>query len=431
MFGKDLRRLLFAAWVPLIFFVVRVIDTFLFDVLVSRRKNVIAPQILREMFALGLYFLLFAGTIKWVFHTSITAWLATTTVLAAVIGLGLQDTLGNLFAGVSIHLEEAFEAGDVIHSGDYFGVVEGVTWRATRIRTFNNDVVFLPNSQLAKDRIQVFPRNNLNGRVVPFGVDHHVAPAVVIDVLTQAASHVEGVARDMPVIARIGGFGESSVTYEVKYFTRDYSMRDRIDAEIRKAAWYAFRRNDIHFATPVRAYAAYTPPAATTHNVAPAEVKQRLSDVSIFSPLSDEALTALAAAARIHFYSKGETIIRHGDAGDSMFVVHNGTVSVRIHDDATSAFHEVAELGPGKIFGEMALLTGETRTADVVAVSDVTAFEIVKESLQPILRDTPQLADAMAAKVMQRRDALDSIRSASTEEEESTLLSRIRSYFGL
>ena len=91
----------------------------------------------------------------------------------------------------------------------------------------------------------------------------------------------------------------------------------------------------------------------------------------------------------------------------------------------------MAQLGPGTVFGEMALLTGETRTADVVAITDVTALEIGKDALQPILSDHPNLAEAMTAKVIQRKGLLDAIRSGGPEEEEQTIVSRVRAWFGL
>jgi small-conductance mechanosensitive channel/CRP-like cAMP-binding protein len=430
IFGKDLRGLLFAAWVPLMFVIVRLIDRLAFDVIIARRKNVTAPLLLRQMVSIVAYFLLFGWAISAIYETSLTGWLTTTTVLAAVVGLALQDTLGNLFAGIAIHLEDVFEVGDVIHSGEFIGVVEGVTWRATRVRGFNNQVVIFPNSQMAKERIEVFPRNNLNARVLQFGVDYHVQPATVIEVLMQAAAHVDGVAHDMPVLGRVAGFADSSVTYELKYFTRDYSMRDRIDSEIRKAVWYAFRRNEISFATPIRAYAPYTPPKPQT-TVTPEQVRERLRDVKIFVPLPEDAHDSLAKVARVHFYSKGESILRHGAAGDSMFVVHAGTVSVRIADDSPVGSREVAQLGPGSVFGEMALLTGEARAAHVAATTDVVAFEIGKDALWPILHDHPELAKAISEKVIERRDRLDELRAETVEEEEQTLLSRIRNYFGL
>jgi CRP-like cAMP-binding protein len=216
----------------------------------------------------------------------------------------------------------------------------------------------------------------------------------------------------------------------VKYFTRDYSMRDRIDAAIRRAIWYALRRNEIAIPFPVRAFQPYTP-ATPAEEITTDEVRQHLRAVAILAPLPDDAQEAIAAATRIHRYGKGETILRRGAAGDSMFVVHSGDVSVRVNDPDETGAHEVATLGPGSVFGEMALLTGERRTADIVALDDVVALEIGKDSLQPVLQRHPELVNAISSQVMQRRDHLESLMEEAVEEEEQSLLSRIRSYFGL
>ena len=112
----------------------------------------------------------------------ITAFLATGTVVAAVLGLALQETLGNLFAGIALHLEDSFAVGDVVRSGEVLGVVEAVRWRGTRIRTLNNNIMIVPNSLLARERLEVFPRRNLNARVLQIGVDYNVPPANVIDI---------------------------------------------------------------------------------------------------------------------------------------------------------------------------------------------------------------------------------------------------------
>ena len=239
--AKVLPALEFIAWIPVIFFIVRLIDLIGFDVFHSQRSSVPAPAILRDVVSIVVSLLLFAAVFSAVFDKSVATFLTTGTVLAAILGLALQETLGNLFAGISLHLEDSFEIGDVIKTGDYLGTVEAVRWRATRIRTFNNNIVIVPNSVLARDRVEVYPRNNLNARVLSLSVDAKVAPAEVIDVLTRAAAGVEGISREVPCLARVVAVGESKVRYEIKYFTEDYSQRDRIDAEVRKAAWYAFR----------------------------------------------------------------------------------------------------------------------------------------------------------------------------------------------
>ena len=424
-----LRMLLFVAWIPAILFIVRLIDLIAFDVFASRRRQVRAPALLRELVAIGIAVVLFASVYSAVFHKSVTAFLATGTVLAAILGFALQDTLGNLFAGIALHLEDSFEIGDVVRAGEYIGVVEAVRWRGTRIRTFNNNIVIIPNSMLARDRVEVYPRNNLNARLLQLGVDYNVPPAKVIGVLTQAAANVEGVSRELPCFARVAGFGDSSVTYEIKYFTEDYSQRDRIDADIRKAAWYALRRNGISIPFPIRALQRYEAPMHR-HQPEAEDIVDRLASIDILSPLPATSRDYIADNARVHTWSRGETIIRHGQEGDSMFIVHEGMVSVRVPDQSERGWHEVAVLNAGDFFGEMALLTGEARTADVVALSDVVTVEIAKDALQPVLQDHPDLAASISSKVMERRGA--SARAAIARDgAEQSVLSRIKSYFGL
>jgi len=432
VFGKDLALLRFAAYIPLVLLVVRFFDAFVFDLAMARRRGVSAPPLLRDVIALILYLVLFGSLFTTIFHYDLRTLLGGGALLAAVLGLALQDTLGNLISGIAMHMEDSFEIDDVIRSGEFTGRVEDVSWRATKIRTYNNDVVMIPNSLLARERLEVFPRATPNGRVLPFGIDYHFAPAMVIDVLQRAAAHVEGVDREMPCFARVAGFGDSAVMYEVKYFVRDYMQRDRIDADIRKAVWYAMRRNEIAIPFPVRAYHPYTPPTADQQTkISREELLARLREVDILIPLSDAARDSIAESAEVHVYSKGETIIRHGTAGESMFVIDSGRVSVRVPDDSSAGVHEVAQLAEGDVVGEMALLTGETRTADVVALTDVVAIEIGKSALQPVVAAHPGLAHSLSEQIAQRQEHLDTLRDASPDEVQTTVLSRIREWFGL
>lgn len=417
------RITLLLIYIALIFFAVRGLDLVAFDMF-SRRRKVHAPVLLREIVSIVVFAILFAWALSAIFDTNVTAFLATGTVLAAVLGLALQETLGNLFAGIALHLEDSFEVGDVVRSGEHFGVVEAVRWRGTRLRTFNNSIVIVPNSMLARDRVEVFPRNNLSARVLAISLDYNVPPSAVIPVLTQAASNVDGVSNQVPAFARVGGFGDSGLTYEIKYHTLDYSQRDRIDADIRKAVWYALRRNDVPIAFPVRTFQRYQAPLPRKELDA-GQIAGRLGQIDVLSPLSRAEHESIASVARVHAFSKGETIIRKGHTGNSMFAVHDGAVAVRIGTD------EVARLGAGDFFGEMALLTGENRAADVIALTDVVVIEITKKALQPVLQHHPELVEAISSKVTERRGSIDSLRSASHEEAHRTVLSRIKAYFGL
>ena len=182
-------------------------------------------------------------------------------------------------------------------------------------------------------------------------------------------------------------------------------------------------RADSPLGLPIRAVKRYAP-AAQRLQPEPGTIRRRLSRVDILSPISRDVQQKIADAARVHVFSNGETILSRGTEGDSMFIVHDGSVSVRV-DDA-----EVARLGPGDFFGEMALLTGERRKADVVALTDVVALEIARDALLPVLQEVPDLAAAISARVVQRQGNLDS-RRAPSPEEHASMLSRIKAYFGL
>src|SRR5260370_41054949 len=129
---------------------VRLIDTIVFDVARSKRRNVIAPQLRRQILSHILSFLLFAWSLSELFNYS--PWTALTggALLAAILGLALQDTLGNLFSGIALHMEGGFEAGGVLHSRDYVGGGESGSWRATPVRGANNQVVVLPKPGIAR-----------------------------------------------------------------------------------------------------------------------------------------------------------------------------------------------------------------------------------------------------------------------------------------
>lgn len=431
VFGQRLSYLMFGALAALILLTVRLADTLIFDLIVSRRRSFVAPQLLRQIVSIVLYLLLFAAAIHAVFKVSITtAVLTSTTVLAAVIGLAMQDTLGNLFSGISLHMEGSFEAGDVIRSGDMIGVVEGINWRATRIRTVNNSVIVLPNSHLAKDRIEVFSRSALSARLVTVSVSYDALPSRVIAVLEQAVGNVEGVSGEIKCLARVGGFADSGINYEIKYWTRSYHLRDNIDANIRRVVWYALKRNGITIPYPVRRIQRMPREVEVMSTEEPGRLIDSLRQADVLALLSDDEMQTLAEGSLVRHFTRGETILRHGQAGESMFIIRSGTVAILVpNEDATAS--PIAQLHAGNVFGEMALFTGESRTADVVAVTDVEVVEVGKVPLQKIIFDNPDLAAAISSKIIERQGHLEASKLAAMTNEETGILKRIRSYFGI
>jgi eukaryotic-like serine/threonine-protein kinase len=118
-----------------------------------------------------------------------------------------------------------------------------------------------------------------------------------------------------------------------------------------------------------------------------------MSKIQIFRKLPSDAVEELVAHVDKEVYETGAAILSKGDPGDSMYVIQQGSVEVPIIN-AKSQKTFTAHLGPGDFFGEMALLTGERRAADVIATGETEThcLRIGKESIEPLLRAHPPVA---------------------------------------
>ena len=421
-------------WALLAYLGVRLLNAALFDFAFRVRRGYEAPTLVRNIFTLVAFTVLFVLVFKWFYSdVNLGALFTTSAIFGVIIGLALQDTLGNFFAGISLHADRPFQVGDVIVVGQqkHTGVVEGITWRAIKIRTFQNHIVLVSNSNAAKEAIEVCPRDNLNARLVFFSTLYTDSPAKTIHVAREAVRDADNVSSKITPIVRIRDLGESAIEWEIKYWLEDFAKYNDTDALVRQRVWYALRRSGLTFAFPTRTL--HLERKVTTRPVTLEEqIADRLSAVDVFSPLSAEELRQLATGTAGHVFAPGETLIRAGDEGSSMFVVHNGRVQVQVSDNGTP--RTVAVLTEGNFFGEMGLFTGEPRTASVVAVEETEVLEIGHAAMKQILETNPDLAESISWTIAERKASLaaGSQQAAQASIEESAgLLSSIKRFFGL
>ena len=418
-------------WVGVAFVAVRALNEFVFFVF-RKRKGYEAPSLMRDLFSLVAYVTAVAVILKFHFaDLSFGALLSGSALLGIILGLALQDTLGNLFAGISLHADKPFQVGDVLAVGPFSGVVESITWRAVKLKTFSNHTVLIGNTVIAKESIEVCPRDNQNARLVFFSAAYADSPVRVIHAVREAVREAENVLRYITPVVRVRGFGESGVDYEVKYWLSDYSRYNDTDALVRQRIWYAFRRNGFTFPFPTRTIHIQKSSARDGDGRDTETLAELLSAVDIFSPLTPGELNALAASSTNHVYAPGETIIRAGDDGDSMFVVSRGGVDVRV--DANGTPRTISRLGEGAFFGEMALFTGEPRTANVVAAEETEVLEIGHDAMRSLFQTNPDLVEALGRAINERRAGLLANAPATPGDEDTHdgLLSRIRRFFRL
>jgi CRP-like cAMP-binding protein len=248
----------------------------------------------------------------------------------------------------------------------------------------------------------------------------------------EAVREADNVLRYMTPVVRIRELGASGVEYEVKYWLQDYARYNDTDALVRQRIWYAYRRAGLSFAYPTQTV--YLQRTAGAGDGAAADfdgISDRLSAVDIFAPLTADELRALAGQATRRVFAPGETIIRAGESGASMFVVHSGAVDVRVEQNGQA--HTVNTLREGDFFGEMALFTGEPRTADIMAAEETEVLEISHAAMKRLFDTNPDLVESLSHVIAERRVGLNARVEQEPHEqqrESAGVIAAVRRFFG-
>jgi small-conductance mechanosensitive channel len=407
---------------------------FAFFGLAFRLKRIDAPTLIRNIFTIIAFTIFFLIAFTFLFPgVNLGALFTTSAIFGVILGLALQDTLGNFFAGISLQADRPFQVGDVITVGAqrHTGVVEEISWRAIKIRTFTNHVVLIANSNAAREPIEVCPRDNLNARIVFFNTLYTDSPAKTIHVVREAVREADNVSDKVTPIVRVRNLGEDGVDYEVKYWLNDYAKYNDTDALVRQRIWYAFRRAGLNFAFPTRTVYLERHGAAPARDRDGSAIAERLSAVDLFAPLSVDETGMLAQAAVRHIFAPGELVIRAGEPGSSMFVLHHGRVQVQVNENGRA--RSIATLNEGDFFGEMALFTGEPRTANIVALEETEVLEIGHAAMKRVFDANPDLVESLSFIIAERRQGLAVHEDAATTTTNTSagILSSIKRFFGL
>jgi CRP-like cAMP-binding protein len=153
--------------------------------------------------------------------------------------------------------------------------------------------------------------------------------------------------------------------------------------------------------------------------------------VDLFAMLGGDERRAIAAEVTSRVYGNSEAIVRQGEPGQSMFIVVGGQVAVVLEPDK----RHVATIDRGGYFGEMSLLTGEPRSATVVARGDALVIEIDAELFRKLAVTHPHAIEQIGIAAMSRRGELDSVKKAAqgtaVAEAPASFISRMRKFLRL
>lgn len=430
---------LISAWaVFLALQVNKVLIRFLWQFALEEKRRVKVPKLLRDLAKVLLLLVAVLCVMKFVYGKELGALITASGVVAIVLGFALQNLLGDVVAGIALNLEKPFDIGDWIWVGDTDGEVIEINWRATRLRTRDDNFLIIPNGNITKERLINFHYpNRVHALKCSVGVEYGAAPNDVKNVLRQAVRRTAGVIQREPRI-RLKQFGDSAINYEVKFWIEDRAASDDVLSDVMTNIWYALRRARMSIPFPIRDV--FMHQAAGTETVEQrrrADAERALRAVELFRPLDSEQIATLASRGRLIRFGRGEAVISRGDAGDSLFLIVSGQASVKLAREGGGEVTAGA-LKSGDTFGEMSLLTGAPRNATVVADNDLRVLEIGKDALGPVLQDKPAVAEALSHLVADRQLATEGFfkqqqpaaeAAATRARYATTVLRNIRGFF--
>ncbi|MCC6337916.1 MAG: mechanosensitive ion channel family protein [Myxococcales bacterium] len=369
--------------------------------LVRRFRARPTEKIHRDVADFFLYVLAMIPVLRAELRLDVTTLIGTSAVLSLVLGLALQDTLGNLFAGLSLQLERPFQVGDYIRVGEHEGRVAQVSWRSTRIETSRAEAISLPNNVIAKEHLINYSSGGQPVAIeVTIGASYAAAPNFVKAEILETLRGAPLVLNDPPPAVAVSAFGDSAVTYLVRFYVKDYSAALRARDQVLSQVWYRFGRDGIEIPFPQRVVHLHQPGGSS-----PTLARDLLTRLELFRSFPKAELTSLGRTAKERRFGAGEEIVTEGREGSTYHVIVSGQLSVRVGTDGK----QVATLGPGEAFGEMSLLTGAPRAATVTALEDSVVLELGREAFARHFAEHPERAQELAEVLAKRRAALEAV----------------------
>jgi len=400
-------------WIMPAFFLNLLVNRFLWIPLEERTGRAI-PNVVRRFMATIIYLLACFGIIAFVYEKPLTSLLATSGVVAMIIGLAIQVNISNVFSGIVINLERPFRVDDwvKIQIGRVIseGRVVDITWRTTRISTQDGYILSIPNSAASEAIVHNYNYLQEPCRVsLKLRIDHAHFPEKVEKILLDAVLSTVGVLNKPSPSADFAGFSDWAADYSVSFYVSHYAQQSIHKKQVWKRIWIHLHRAGILPA--VQRQEIYTFKGVKEKGREEAiKPMALLQEIDVFQPFSEQHKAYLSEQMRHYRFSASETIFHQGDEGsNSLFIIVEGVVSiyVRLENDQTL---EVARLGAGNFFGEMALLKGQERTATVIAMTEVCLYEIIKSDILPLLQEQPQVLQRINNVLNQRQMNTDQMK---------------------
>ena len=376
-------------------------------------------KLVQDLVSALIYLAALFAIIAYVFDLPVRALLATSGVIAIVLGLALQSTLSDLFSGLALSLNRPYGPGDWINiEGGTEGEVLEMNWRATHVLTPRKDLAIVPNTIIAKSKIvnETFP-SSIHGITVAVQLASDTPPARGISIIELAVLNCKSILAAPRPTVRVASMDAAQTGYELTFFVEKHGLGTAARNELFDHIFRHVTASDARLASPENgSFQAHDGEASTT---ARKEPHLALDLTGLFASLTPKERAVIASKLKYAFYETGETLVETGTLLHSFFIVGKGVLSVKQHQDGGGET-EVLRFGPGDYFGEVSLLTRSSCRASISALAPSAIYELTKSDLAPILESSPQVAQDLSRALAQRQSTGRAFASAEVDKAQPT-----------
>ncbi len=394
-------------WVCVIHAALSLLNVVLFEQAEADTWRSRVPKLLIDLARLFLILLGTAFVLATVWKADLAGLVTALGVSSIVIGLALQDTLGSVMSGIALLFERPFSVGDWLELNGVAGQVIDINWRAVRLLTLEQEMVVIPHKLISGSMIRNFTQpNRIHAERIRIGFSYNDPPNLARQVLKSTALETKGILMESEPEVYTLNYEDSAVSYEVKFFIRDYGDVERIRERFMTRVWYAAKRNNLTIPFPIRTVYNFHGPSSQQKGI-DKKFSESLQAIPAFVPIDreyDSLATAVSGIALQHF-AAGEKVIRQGQVGQALYIIVAG-LALMSRRDFDGHEREILSLRNGEFFGEMSLFSGEPSMVTVVASNDLEVMKISAATVHQMIDRQPSFAREIGQILEIRRAAI-------------------------
>jgi small-conductance mechanosensitive channel len=395
-----------ALWITLINLTLAIFNVFFFTGAEGTWRAQV-PKLLIDLMRVFIVLVCAAVIISQVWGGDLRAMLAALGVGSIVIGLALQDTLGNLFSGIAVVSARQFRIGDWIKVGDIEGQVRSINWRTVSVASSTGDLIIIPNGQIARERLRNYGADKGSNAVfIEFKIPNEQAPQVVLDLILKTAAKTAGVLEEPKPLARIVSYDDADILYRAIIYVRDYVSVNAVKTEYLANLWYNARREGIRLPPRLQIAPAIQAAGRGAGEPVVADIAAKLQALGTFQR-SGDSLEAIAQHCRLEVYRRGQTLMKFGEPSGRFFAVSSGRASAYLTSDGQKELIE--EFGPGELILYKAFFRNGPSPFDVDASTDLEVISIPVHRLETLLVADHELGGEIERLLSLREEAANRI----------------------